>query len=140
MTVLTAAQQDGFALAALLANDRSLQQVERALCDESAAQLRNRLAVLAAGERAQLVAQLLERVRPPLVELDRALPARLIALLAARLPRRSAALQQPARSSARAGFVLSPALLPLLLRLARAHAERCVQAAGPAREARSEAP
>lgn len=112
--VLTEEKLAGFALAALLADDRALQHVERAIPPSLAAEARAQLALMGTRKE-RVVAQLLERVRPALRSLP-PLPPRAAALLAARLPHRPRGTLAPAY----AGYVPPADLLPLLLRIARA--------------------
>jgi hypothetical protein len=121
--VLTEKKLAGFALAALLADDRALEHVERALPPGLSAAVRAQLA-LAVPDKALVVAQLLGRTRPALPSLP-PLPPRAVALLAPRLPQRPRSALAPAY----AGYVPPPGLLPLLLRIARA--ERAARTGSP---------
>jgi len=114
---LTADQQAGFALAALLANDRSLSEVEDTLDPSTLAALRARLAP--DEPRARQLARLLECVRPPLLSLA-GLSPRMVALLAPRLPRTLARAYAAHAGAARPGFSPPADLFALLLRIARA--------------------
>jgi hypothetical protein len=136
----------GYALAALVAGDRELTGAAGHI--PAAAELRTRALIAHegsadktardSGARRRLVERLLAAVRPELVlsgseqarAAREALPPRLVALLALRLPRPQAralsalagAAQAPAgplRSPTRAGFTLADDLWPRLYRIAR---------------------
>lgn len=112
MTVLTRDMQDGFALAALLANDRELAAVRGAIPPALASEIVVRLT----GDKTKLLRELLERVRPPLATLSEQLPSRAAGLLAPHLLRRARVPVSPPRP----GYVAPEGLVPVLLRLARA--------------------
>jgi hypothetical protein len=119
----------GFALAALLLDDRALAQVETALPPEQLPALRAELALTGGHDRG--VADLLRVLQPELtLEGARQLPPRMRALLARLLPpsvRKALLADTPAsfgmradsRPSPRPDFVLDQHLLRALVRLAR---------------------
>ena len=117
-TFATSATDAGFALAALLADDRELAQVQGRLEPEHLARIRT-LTASPQLTRPVLIAQLLAHLRPRLSELAPTLPVRLRALLAAQLPheeRRDVLLGAPL---ARPGFEPEPELVSRLVRIAR---------------------
>ena len=122
MTLLTAEKVDGLALAALLADDRSLEKAADGLGAACAEALRRRLSAHADLPRAQVVTNLLERVRPALSSLPSSLPARMVAALAPRLPQQVLRNYPGDQLETRGGFRVAPELVPVLLRLARAEA------------------
>jgi hypothetical protein len=118
---LTPAQEAGFALAALLAGDRALTQVEAGLDAETLAPLRRALS--SDEPKAQVLAGLLELVRPPLHTVD-GLSPRMVALLAPRLPRALARESAPRATAARPSFSPTKELGAVVLRSARALARK----------------
>ena len=112
--MLTEEKLAGFALAALLADDRALEHVERAIPPALATAVRAQLS-RSGPNQGRVIAQLLERTRPALHALP-PLPPRAAALLAPRLSQRPASALAPAYP----GYAPPPDLLPLLLRIARA--------------------
>lgn len=77
----------GFALAALLADDRELTQVRGRLPDPELTALRAQLDRAAQPSRSLLIAELISAVRPPLGRASLSLPLSLVLLLAPYLPR-----------------------------------------------------
>lgn len=118
----------GFALTALLADDRSLEKVGDVLTSPLRAELLAFLALAgpsgSSGTKAHTIAEWLKRVRPPLDASACALPSRMRALLARTCsePVRSALLADAA--PARAGFAADEALLAVVVRIARSAARR----------------
>jgi hypothetical protein len=108
----------GFALAALLSDDRELKRVAPALEPALREQLAKQLAE-ASVRRADAIAEWLALLRPELDEGALALPPRLRALLAplAKPPLRGALAA--GRPPARAHFTADRGLLDALLRIAR---------------------
>jgi hypothetical protein len=108
----------GFALAALLSDDRDLAQVEVALPPELLPELRAELAL--AHSRELAVRALLRVLRP---ELDAravlSLPSRMRALIARRLPRSQRQAVHEGTLASRAGFDADEDLLQATLRIAR---------------------
>jgi len=109
----------GFALAALLADDRELRHVVSAISPDLARATRALFEQPSLRDKTRLVAHLLSLVRPPLTRLPRELPARVAAAIAGKLPRSLARSVVAGAPLARAGFQLAPDLLPRLLRIAR---------------------
>jgi hypothetical protein len=111
----------GFALAGLIAGDRTLAAADAAIAPvalRTRAQIAHDGAAREAGARRQLVEGLLAAVRPP-ISLAEDLPARLRALLATRLSRAERrALGSPAL---REGYTVPDDLWPRLYRIARYH-------------------
>jgi hypothetical protein len=112
MTLLTRAMQEGFALAALLANDRELARVRGAISPALASEVVARLT----GDKTKLLRELLERVRPPLDLPPERLSPRAASLLSPHMARRTRA----DGATFRPGYVAPEGLVPVLLRLARA--------------------
>jgi hypothetical protein len=117
-------KQAGFALAALLVGDRELHHVSPAVSTTVLVQARSLLEETSVRDKTRLVAHLLSFVRPPLTTLDDALPVRLGAAIASKLPRTLARQLVAAAPLARAGFQVEPDLLPRLLRIARRSIDR----------------
>jgi len=115
----------GFALAALLNDDRSLSRVRAHVAEAEAARAETLLDPRSEPDKTRLVTHLLSLVRPALTQLPKALPVRLTAVLASKLPRSRAA--DPSRGergasiarNTRDGYAPAPDLLPRLLRIAR---------------------
>jgi len=114
-------KQAGFALAAMLAGDRSFEQVRPFA---STALVRSDAAADAPIDRRSHIAALLRDVRPALTERSATLPARLAVLIAPQLPRSIATAVLRAAPAPRSGFTPAPALVRCLMRIAR-HAEEC---------------
>jgi hypothetical protein len=127
MTTARAAKEAGFALAALLFDDRGLTHVRAALTAELERAARTRLTPRepgSASDKAALIAELLSAVRPALTSLPRSVPPRLSALLASKLPRALGRELVAAIPPAGPDFTPAPELLPRLLRIARQRLER----------------
>jgi len=131
------AKRAGFALAALLADDRELLHVAPAISPDMAREARALFEQPSLRDKTRLVAHLLSFVRPPLTALADQLPARLGAAIANKLPRSLARTLLAEAPLARPGFQLAPDLLPRLLRIARRSID--VEARPRAREQRVEA-
>lgn len=119
---LSTPKQAGLALAALLAHDRALEHVRRALRPADADAVTQLLDAPASSREAR-VAELLTAIRPPLAGLPGGVPPRLGGLLAARLPRPLGRAVLAEAPPPRPGFVADPALTPRLLRIVRRLAE-----------------
>ncbi len=133
MATWSAAKEAGFALAALLCDDRALAHSAPALPAEVAARARARLLPSDSTRApAGLIAELLTEVRPPLTSWPRGLPPRLGALLASKLPRPLARELVAAAPHARGDYAPPADLLPLLFRIARS--ARATDARGGPRE------
>jgi hypothetical protein len=109
----------GFALAALLADDRELGHVASAISPDLGREASVLLEQPSLRDKTRLVAHLLSFVRPPLTRLAVDLPTRLGAAIASKLPHALARSVIAAAPLARPGFQLEPDLLPRLLRIAR---------------------
>lgn len=109
----------GFALAALLADDRELGHVSRAVSPAVIEHTRTLFEQHSVRDKTPLIAHLLSLVRPPLTAVDRALPVRLSVAIVGKLPRTLARTLIAAAPLTRAGFQVEPDLLPRLLRIAR---------------------
>lgn len=109
----------GFALAALLADDRELGQVSRGVSPAVIEHTRTLLELPSVRDKSRLVAHLLSLVRPPLTEVGDALPVRLTVAIVGKLPRTLARTVAATAPLVRAGFQVEPDLLPRLLRIAR---------------------
>jgi hypothetical protein len=117
MSTRDAQMQAGFALAALLCNDRNLTHVRGAVSSELENAARAMLAHDPSEPRAERVRRLLEAVVPRLSNAITPLPPRLLALIASKLPRELARRQR--WPLPRSGFTPSPDLIARLLRIAR---------------------
>src|SRR5690606_18094422 len=102
------AMRTGFALAALLSDDRELTLVHGAVSAELAAGVHAVLARAAALPRAERIAGLLDAVRPPLTRLPSSLSARMPALRASKLPRELARRARHDAPPVRAGYAPAP--------------------------------
>jgi hypothetical protein len=112
-------KQAGFALAAMLADDRKFEQV-RPFVDASF--VSSDAAPSAPVDRRSRIAALLRDLRPALTERSAGLPARLAVLIAPQLPRSVAACVLRDAPAQRSGFMPAPTLVRCLARIAR-HAE-----------------
>ena len=128
----SSAKDAGFALAAVLADDRELARIEGHV--ESGVHARIRaLATSPQLAKPVLIAQLLALLRPPLAVLSPLLPVRLRALLAPQLPRSEGRSVLAGAPLTRAGFEPERELLARLARIARfssPEAERARREAG----------
>jgi hypothetical protein len=135
MSGFAEAKRAGFALAAVLANDRALLAVRSQLEPHQLAPI---AALCARDDKPALIASLLHAVRPQLSDtahLQEALPPRLCAMLAQKLPRAAARALSASAPLARPSFAPAADLLPRLLRIARRSIASEVEARGaPARE------
>jgi hypothetical protein len=110
----------GFALAALLSDDRELGHVASALDAHALPALRERLVV--AGTHEPAMRALLGVLRPELrVSAVRALPPRMRGLLARLLPAPERKLISSEARASRADFSLDEPLLAVLMRMARSN-------------------
>jgi hypothetical protein len=109
----------GFALAALLADDRELGHVSRTVSPAVIEHTRALFELPSVRDKTRLVAHLLSLVRPPLTAVDSALPVRLAVAIVGKLPRTVARTLISAAPRLRTGFQVEPDLLPRLLRIAR---------------------
>ena len=119
------AKTAGFALAALLADDRELTAVARQLSPELCALLTERMTQIPAEsrEKARVLRELVAALRPP-PELS-ALPLRARALLAPHLPRELGRMYVQGAPQARAGYEVDQGLLGELERLSRVQGDAC---------------
>lgn len=124
MRTWSPAKQAGFALAALVCDDRELTHAAAALGGSTPAEVRAWLLPSdVQGQRAQRIARILSLLRPALSHLPTHLPPRALALLAPKLPRPLAREALCAAPRAEPGYEAPSDLLPRLLRIARMQGE-----------------